>query len=102
MSRRLLSLLPAVFWLASIAVGADTRCEGGTKMAKLENDLYLLEIDRGNGSIKRVYDKRGKIDLITEPRLAESFRLLLPLGRRQQDNYILGRDQRLTTLEEKP
>ena len=71
-------------------------------MIKMENDFYMLEIDRDHGSIKRIYDKNAKIEMITEPRLAESFRLLLPLGQRQQANYILGKDQRLTTIEEKP
>ena len=52
-----------------------------------------------SGVITRLHDKPGDLDLLAEPRLAESFRLLLPLPDLEA-NYLLGRDQRLTGVEE--
>lgn len=66
------------------------------KMLKLENELYVVEMDPDHGTIQRVTDKVGGFDLITEPRLAESFRLLVPLPDLHA-NYIVGRDQSLTS-----
>jgi hypothetical protein len=62
----------------------------------LENDLYYLEVDGEFGCITRIRDKRGGFELITEPRLAENFRVLLPLPD-VECNYLLGSQQRLTS-----
>src|SRR5689334_1528980 len=65
---------------------------------RIENDLYLLEVEPDHGALVRLRDKVGKLELITEARLAENFRLLLPLpGMRA--NYILGTEQKLATSE---
>ncbi|MHB0999991.1 MAG: hypothetical protein ACYC27_12165 [Armatimonadota bacterium] len=101
MSHRLFSMLSAVLCMVVITTGSVALGEEDGRMIKMENNLYILEIDRDNGAINRIYDKVGKVEIISEPRLADSFRLLLPLGQRQQANYILGRDQRLTTIEER-
>ena len=59
---------------------------------KIENPYYVLEINPLNGAIQRIFDKKGSIELITEPRLAENFRILLPLPHLQA-NYILSSQQ---------
>jgi hypothetical protein len=63
-----------------------------------ENHLYLLEVDSKHGVLSRLRDKIGKVELITEPRLAENFRLLLPLPK-MHANHILGKEQRLSSAE---
>jgi len=64
----------------------------------VENDCYRVEVEPQHGRIVRVYDKRGRLELITEPRLAENFRLLLPLPQ-MHANYILGSEQELASAE---
>lgn len=71
----------------------------------LEDDRYRVEVARTNGAITRIRDKSGNLDVITEPRLADNWRISLPIipSRRREGwcnhegNYILGRDQRLTS-----
>ena len=45
----------------------------------IENSLYRLEVDTSCGRLIRLHDKIGDFAVISEPRLAENFRLLLPL-----------------------
>ena len=47
---------------------------------KTENDFYRVEIDASTGGVRGLFDKTAKVELISEPRLAQSFRLLLPLA----------------------
>jgi hypothetical protein len=70
---------------------------GGT--VKMENDLYCVEIDSQTGVISRILDKIGQVDLLIEQRLADNFRLLLPLPQLEA-NYILGKKQALTSAEQ--
>src|SRR5436190_7005423 len=65
---------------------------------RIENDLYLLEVEPEHGALTRLRDKVGRLELITEPRLAENFRLLLPMPG-MQANYILGTEQKLSSTE---
>jgi hypothetical protein len=67
----------------------------------MENGAYAVEIDPGNGSIIGILDRATGDRLIAESRLAESFRLLLPLPD-NGGNYILGTEQKLTGCEEIP
>jgi hypothetical protein len=70
---------------------------------KIEDDRYLVEVSQSNGTITRISDKKGGLELIREPRLADNFRftLLLP-GKEPLDNleanYIWGKDQKLTSF----
>ncbi|NQU11155.1 hypothetical protein HQ590_10220 [bacterium] len=76
---------------------------------QIENESYLVAIEPEHGALVRVRDKVGQLELITEPRLAESFRLLLPLadgasapqvpGVGTHANYILGTAQKLSRGE---
>ncbi|NQU10168.1 hypothetical protein HQ590_05230, partial [bacterium] len=59
----------------------------------------MLEVEPEHGALVRVRDKVGRLELITEPRLAESFRLLLPLPDLRA-NYILGTEQKVTSAKE--
>lgn len=68
---------------------------------RIENAAYRIEVDSRNGVIRSIFDKVGQTELIGEPRLAENFRLLLPLPD-LEGNYILGKDQRLTSLKRTP
>lgn len=65
---------------------------------RIENDYYVLEVDPRNGALGRIYDKGGGLELLAHDRLADSFRLLLPLPD-MEANYILGPDQRLTSSD---
>ena len=66
----------------------------------LENNLYRIEVDRKAGLIVSLLDKRSRTELITEPRLADNFRLLLPLPDLEA-NYVMGREQLLSSSKAK-
>jgi|GEM_PF-2443612 len=68
---------------------------------RIENDRYTVCFDPQNGAILDVVDRVAGFSLIAEPRLAENFRLLLPLPENGA-NYILGKEQRLSRWEEIP
>lgn len=68
---------------------------------RLENEFYVVEVTRPNGLISRLYDKKGEIEVISEPRLADNFRLLVPLPD-LEGNYILGKEQTLTSVDQQP
>jgi len=64
---------------------------------RLENHLYAIELDDASGSVRGLRDKARGLEFLREPRLAESFRLLLPLPDLEA-NYVVGREQELTSL----
>jgi len=66
---------------------------------RLENDFCGIDFDPVNGAVTSLFDKAGGIELIAEPRLADNFRLLLPLPD-LHGNYVEGKEQRLTHVEE--
>ena len=66
---------------------------------RLENDEYCVCFDPRNGAIVSLLDKGGVGEVIAEPRLADCFRLLLPMPG-QHSNYVLGKEQRVTSFEE--
>src|SRR5947207_1475504 len=59
---------------------------------RLQNSFYTLDINPATGGITRLTDREGGGELVVEPRLAEGFRLLLPLPD-VRCNYILGNKQ---------
>lgn len=68
----------------------------------LEDDSYRVEVDRANGSLTRLRDKRGRLELIAEPRLAGSFVFSLPIPGKEpwqtlEANWVRGREQRLSS-----
>jgi hypothetical protein len=65
----------------------------------LKNDRYSIEIDARQGTLRSLMDLQRGLELIAEPRLSESFRILLPLPG-HECNYILGTGQKLTSIEE--
>lgn len=73
----------------------------GPDRLRLENEGYTVEVKMPNGLISRCLDKRTGTELITEPRLADNFRLLLPLPD-LEGNYILGSEQKLASHEQTP
>jgi hypothetical protein len=60
----------------------------------LDNGKIRIEIEREHGAIIRFVHKPLAIDLVQEPRLAENFRLLVPLEQ-WRGHYILGKEQTL-------
>lgn len=62
----------------------------------IENDHYRVEVDAEFGRIAGIRDNGGGFELIGEPRLAENFRLLLPLPG-LECNYLVGSQQRLAS-----
>lgn len=69
---------------------------------RLEDERVLIEASRANGSITRIRDKQGGLELIREPRLAGSFRFSLVIPGKEpwqtiEANWVYGRDQRLTS-----
>ncbi|MBN1420934.1 MAG: hypothetical protein JXP34_19340 [Planctomycetes bacterium] len=69
---------------------------------RLEDEDCLVVVDRSAGSVTRIRDKRGGVDLILEPRLAGSYRFALPIPgeegwRTIEANWIFGRDQKLSS-----
>jgi hypothetical protein len=73
----------------------------------LEDDRYLVEVSRSTGAITRIRDKKGGIELIREPRLADNFRFTLPIpGKDRWDtieaNYVKGKEQKLASFEVAP
>ena len=64
----------------------------------IENEWWVVEIEEEHGLIVGMRDKAAGIEVIAEPRLADNFRLLLPLGDLEA-NYILGRQQKLSAAE---
>jgi hypothetical protein len=65
----------------------------------LDNGKVRIEIEREHGCIVRFLHKSLEIELVGEPRLAENFRLLLPLPS-WRGHYILGKEQRLNDVAE--
>lgn len=59
----------------------------------LENNRLILKFDEKNGSIISFYDKQSGSDMINEKRLADNFRLLVPVPD-YQCNYIDGMKQK--------
>ena len=79
----------------------EVRSRGGWT---LENDHYLVEVDRRTGVIVRLRDKTAGIDFLHEPRLAGNFRFTLPLPgdaawQATEANYIHGDQQRLDRVD---
>ena len=72
---------------------------------KLENELYLLKVSRRDGSLTRIRDKSGRLDLILEPRLGGSYKFALPIPGKEpwqtlEANWIFGREQKLASHRE--
>ena len=61
----------------------------------ITNGKTTVQFDRITGCIVQLADETRHIRLVREPRLAENFRLLVPLPE-LRGHYILGRDQTLT------
>lgn len=65
--------------------------------AVLERGALRVEIEPEHGTIVALRHAKLGVEVIAEPRLAENFRLLVPLPHRR-GHYVLGRDQQLADL----
>jgi len=61
----------------------------------LESEQMSVEIDRDSGAVLALIDRAADVNLISDQRLAENFRLLLPLPD-LRSNYLYGMKQTLT------
>ncbi len=71
---------------------------------KIENEFYRVRIDR-RGAVCGLFDKPAGLELIAEPRLAESWRLLLPIprpGMNPRVNYLLSAEQSAPAVAKTP
>lgn len=64
----------------------------------LDNDVLRVEVEPEHGRIVTLRHAKLGVDVVAEPRLAENFRLLIPLPHRR-GHYVIGRDQRLADLQ---
>jgi hypothetical protein len=62
---------------------------------RIENDYFAVVVEPTHGRIQQITEKQGGFELITEPRLADNFRLLVPIPD-MHGNYILGAEQSLS------
>jgi len=109
MSQSLFSTRLTIWACALAACCASTRLHGASavsagnnQLLALENESSLVEVALPCGRITRIRDKRAGIELISEPRLADNFKVSLPIRGRHawqatEGNYILGREQPLTS-----
>lgn len=67
-------------------------------MYKLTNSIITLEFDRDHGVITKFIHEKLQINLVGESRLAENFRLLLPLPH-WRGHYIWGKEQKLDSCK---
>jgi len=67
---------------------------------RIENALYAVDVDSESGVIRQIHDKAGGNVLISEERLSENFRLLLPIPE-LEGNYILGAQQPVSAVQER-
>ena len=102
------SALPGL-WAALVlaAVPATTDAGPNDETVALENASCRVEVSRAHGTIVRIHDRRGGLELIQEPRLADNFRFTLPLRgptawQSTEANFILGKDQSLSSQREVP
>ncbi|MHB8956373.1 MAG: DUF6259 domain-containing protein [Pirellulaceae bacterium] len=75
-----------------------------TTHLKLENERYRIEVSRSHGTVTRILDKSGRLELIREPRLAGNYKFTLPLPGKEpwqtiDANYILGDRQSLSSFD---
>jgi hypothetical protein len=78
---------------------ATAAAQNNLTRIRIENSGYIVEVSRDNGAIARLFDKRGGVELISEPRLAGNFRLLAPIPD-LEGNYILGEEQKLARYQQ--
>ncbi len=75
--------------------------KGNTMMAKeyiLENESVFIAFEKENGKIVSIRNKQTGTELISEPRLADNFRLLVPLAG-YLANYVIGAEQKMSSCE---
>jgi hypothetical protein len=66
--------------------------------AVLDNGVVRIDVEPEHGRVIALRHAKLGVDVVAEPRLAENFRLLIPLPHRR-GHYVIGRDQRLADLQ---
>ena len=61
------------------------------------NEFTRIDLDPNDGRILQIHDGRHDHDLVVEPRLAENFRLLVPLPG-YRGHYLFGRGQSVSAI----
>lgn len=75
---------------ASAVIGAPT--------LTLENEHFRVAVNPSNGVLTSLYVKANATELVAEPRLADSFRISMPLPG-DLSHYIEGREQKAASAE---
>jgi len=94
-----------LYWLAILLGGIwPAPASAGDETIAIESERYRVETGGRSGTIIRIQEKRHGLELLREPRLADNFRFTLPLPGKAawqatEANYILGKDQRLSSHE---
>lgn len=71
---------------------------------RIADDRYVVDVSRKSGAITRIYDKKGDLELLREPRLATSFKYSLPIPGKEpwqalEANYVIGNDQKRPSVK---
>jgi hypothetical protein len=93
-------IIGPAFFITVMCGGTAAPAFDSRKSLRLEDANYRVEVNRTNGSITRIRDKKSGLDLILEPRLAGSYRFSLPIPGKEpwqtiEANWVFGKDQRL-------
>jgi len=94
--------------IIGLAVNVSAICgqeRSGSDGLKIENELYVVEVNKTNGAVTRIKDKVGGMELISEARLADNYKFALILPGKEEwetieANFILGKEQRVTSVEQ--
>ena len=88
---RLAGLVIGTLLFPSVAGAADQ------SPAVLDNEHLCIEVETSHGTIARVRDKQGRIELTPAEDLADNFRLVLRTADKK-NKVILGRNQKLSSF----
>lgn len=64
----------------------------------LENEKYYIDMDRNTGILTKITDKVSGLDFISESKLSENFRLLVPIPELEA-NYLYGTEYGLSEIK---
>ena len=76
MKKKLLFVKYILMILCIFAIGSKIDAQ---KTITLDNENFILSIDRATGAISSFLIKKNKCDLIAEKKLESNFRICLPL-----------------------
>lgn len=94
MKKKLLFVKYILMILCIFAMGSNIDAQ---KAITLDNENFILSVDRATGAISSFLIKKNKCDLIAEKKLESNFRICLPL-KEYACNYIDGMEQKTKSV----